>query len=215
MLSVLEVHEEEAYRVSFPIGGPRASFSPDSRHIVTASLNGTVRVWDAETFRVLHVLRVKRARVNSAVFSHDGRSIVTANDDFTVRVWDVESERALRLLEGHKTWIFSAVFSPDDKRIVTACDDSTARVWDAGSGRALHVLAGHEGDVNSAAFSPDGCRMVTASDDGTARVWRRIHPEWWWGVFWLPQCWFTVLFAVGFAWSIRRDYKRLMRVQPS
>ena len=84
-------------------------------------------------------------------------------------------------------------------------------MWDTKTGQELHVLRGHESIVNSAAFSPDGYRIVTASADYMARVWRRVRPEWWYGVFWLPQFWFAALFAVGFAWSLLRDYKKLMR----
>ena len=56
---------------------------------------------------------------------------------------------------------------------------------------------------------------ILASADKTAHLWRRDRPGGWWGVFWLPQFWFTVLFAIGFVWSLRRDYKKPMWAQPS
>ena len=78
------------------------------------------------------------------------------------------------------------------------------------SGRVRNVLEGVPSNMLWAVFSPDGHRIVTAGLSNATRVWRRVRPEWWWGVFWLPQFWFTVLFATGFIWSLRRDYKRLM-----
>ena len=120
-------------------------------------------------------------------------------------------------LKGHEGGINPAAFSPDGRRIVTAsygddhmADDHTARVWDSQTGRELCVMKSHQKSVWSAAFSPDGRHIVTASDDKTARVWRRVRPEWWWGVFWLPQFWAVVLLAPAFIWSLWRDYKRLM-----
>ena len=168
-------------------------------------------MWDGKDGRELHVLRGHEYGIRSAVFSPDGRRIVTASKDNTVRVWDGETGHELHVLRGHEDTVWSAAFSPNGRRIVTVSDDGTARVWDVETGRALCVLKGHQNKIWSFAFSPDGRRIVTASLDKTARVWRRVRPEWWWGVFWLPQFWFTVLFAAGFVWSLRRDYKRLMR----
>jgi WD40 repeat protein len=79
-----------------------ASFSPDGARIVTASVDGTARVWDAasgkELARLAHESDVRSAfgvrivahegSVRSAVFSSDGARIVTTSDDNTARVWD-------------------------------------------------------------------------------------------------------------------------------
>ena len=122
-----------------------------------------------------------------------------------------QEERVLRV---HGVKVDSAAFSPDGRRIVTGHSRGT-RVWNAETGRELYRSYGHRGPVYPASFSPTGRRIISASSDNTARVWQRVRPEWWWGVFWLPQFWFTVLFAVGFVWSLRRDYQQLMRVQPA
>jgi hypothetical protein len=101
-----------------------------------------------------------------------------------------------------------AHFSPDGGRILTASHDHTARVWDARTGAELARLA-HPDEVYSAAFSPDGERIATGGFDKEARLWRRRRPEWWWGVAWLPEFWLTLVFAVGLAWSIGRDWRTL------
>ena len=157
-----------------------------------------------------------------ASFSPDGRRILTASwlthlqgEDRTPRLLDSETGRELLVLRGHKGSVWSAAFSPDGRHIVTASRDGTARVWDVETGRELLALIGHEWEVFAATFSPDGRRIVTLSNDFTARVWRRVRPEWWWGIFWLPQFWAAVLLAAAFAWSLRRDYIKLMRQQPS
>ena len=67
------------------------------------------------------------------------------------------------------------------------------------------MLKGHSDDVASAAYSPDGQRIVTASWDKTARIWERHHPEYWWGLAWLPEFWLTLALGVGLVWSIRRE----------
>ncbi|HLJ38658.1 MAG TPA: hypothetical protein VKT54_09655, partial [Steroidobacteraceae bacterium] len=99
--------------------------------VVTASHDGTARIWDAATGRELAVLTGHTAAVDSARFSRDGRRIVTASHDGTARVWDAMSAQELMVLSGHAGAVLSATFSPDGARIVTASDDKTIRVWDA------------------------------------------------------------------------------------
>ena len=64
-----------------------AAFSPDSKLIVTASGDGSARVWEARSGLQLAELREHKGDVNSAEFSPNGKFIVTAGVDHTARVW--------------------------------------------------------------------------------------------------------------------------------
>ncbi|MBP0006772.1 MAG: hypothetical protein J7642_24165, partial [Cyanobacteria bacterium SBC] len=145
-----------------------AQFSPDGERLVTASYDGTARLWDSQG-NELAVLEGHQSGVSSAQFSPDGERLVTASDDGTARLWDSQGNE-LAVLGGHQDWVRSAQFSPDGERLVTASDDGTARLWDS-QGNELAVLEGHQSGVSSAQFSPDGERLVTASGDDTARLW--------------------------------------------
>ena len=143
-------------------------FSPDGQRIVTASADGTARVWDLVGNQLL-VLSKHESGFGSAAFNPDGEKIVTASYDGKAWVWDLEGNELANLhtpVPGF--WI--ATFSPDGKQILTASYDGTARVWDL-AGNQLFVLRGHEDRVWSATYSPDGEKIVTASTDGTARLW--------------------------------------------
>jgi WD40 repeat protein len=148
-----------------------AAFSPDGKRVVTASGDGTARVWDAATGARLAELVGHAGAVASAAFSPDGKQIVTASSDRTARVWDAATGAGLAEFRGHTDLLRIATFSPDGTRIVTASDDKTARVWDAATGASVAELAGHADSVRFATFSPDGTRIVTTSLDQTARIW--------------------------------------------
>ena len=154
-------------------GGPVyvGAFSPDGKHIVTASVDHTARVWDAATGHLRATFTGHAGPVNDAAFSPDGNRIVTASDDGTARVWDAATGHPLATLAGPTIEVRKAAFSPDGKRILTTGTDNSARVWAAETGLLRATLSGHSRVVYVAAFSPDGTRIVTASDDGTARVW--------------------------------------------
>ncbi len=145
-----------------------ASFSPDGQHIVTASEDGTARLWDLSGEQLAE-LNGHKSIVNSASFSPDGQRLVTTSSDNTARLWDL-SGKLLAVLKGHQNFVNSASFSPNGHYLVTASDDKTARLWDLSS-EQLAEFKGHESIVNSASFSSDGHYVITTSSDNTARLW--------------------------------------------
>ena len=134
-------------------------------------MDGTARVWNAQTGQPLAEPMKHGDYVASAEFSPDGTRIVTASADGTARVWDAQTGLPLTEPMPHAELVHTAQFSPDGKRIGTASADTTARIWDAQTGQPLIAPLQHDDGVNSAQFSPDGRQILTASWDKTARVW--------------------------------------------
>jgi tetratricopeptide (TPR) repeat protein len=71
------------------------AYSPDGRRLATASVDQTVRLWDAATGQELLALKGHTDRVNAVAFSPDGRRLASAaggepSRDRTVRVWETE-----------------------------------------------------------------------------------------------------------------------------
>ena len=61
-------------------------FSPNGRLVLTASSDGTARLWDAVTARQLAVLVAADHQIYGAVFSRDGRQIAIAPQQEPVSV---------------------------------------------------------------------------------------------------------------------------------
>lgn len=82
---VLEGHANGVYS---------AVFSADGQRVVTASEDGTARVWD-QAGRELQVLEGHTGPVRSARFSEDGKWVVTNSEDGTARIWPVDFDYLL------------------------------------------------------------------------------------------------------------------------
>jgi WD40 repeat protein/TPR repeat protein len=157
----------------------RVTYSPDGSRILTASLDGTARIWDARTGNQLQVLPVHphvpntpgyADIVKTAVYSPDGQQIMTAAADNTTRVWNARTGAQVMVLAGHHEDLQSAAYSLDGTRIVTAARTG-CEIWGAQTRARLADFAGADEDSQTAVFSPDGTRVVSAGRDGTARVW--------------------------------------------
>jgi hypothetical protein len=106
-----------------------AAWSSDDTRIVTASRDGSVRVWDAATGVELFSLYGHTDRVWHAAWSSDDTRIVTASDDGSAKVWDAATGAELFTLSGHTAGVVYAAWSSDDTRIVTASSDGSARIF--------------------------------------------------------------------------------------
>ena len=130
------------------------AFSPDGKRLATGGMDGTAKVWDAQTGEKLLTLEGRPDYVTGVAFSPNGRRIATASGN-TARLWAAETGKELLTLRGHRGVLESVAFSPDGNRLATASDDQTVKLWDVETGKEIMTLGGHLGAVLGVAFSPD------------------------------------------------------------
>ena len=63
-------------------------WSPDGARLVSGGSDRTVRVWEADSGRLLHTLTGHTRRVSAVGWSPDGSRLVSGGSDRTVRVWE-------------------------------------------------------------------------------------------------------------------------------
>jgi WD40 repeat protein len=152
-------------------GVRHAAWNSDDTRILTASWDGTTKVWNAQTGVEFFTLSGHTGGVYHAAWNSDDTRIVTASEDGTAKVWDAQTGVEILTLSGHTDQVRQAAWNSDDTRIVTASEDGTAKVWDAQTGVEILTLSGHTDQVRQAAWNSVGTRIATYSADGTAKVW--------------------------------------------
>jgi WD40 repeat protein/serine/threonine protein kinase len=138
--------------------------SPDGRHVVSASWDNKIKVWDVlKSTELLTISREHGNAVTCIALSPDGRRVAAGDNAGQMDVWDVASGKKLMVLKGHNSWVSSLAFGPDGSRIVSGSWDTTTKMWDAVVGTRLTTLMSYTGGISSIAFSPDGKRIASAA----------------------------------------------------
>src|ERR1700733_788215 len=121
----------------------RVTFSPDGTRIVTLTIDGTIRVWDAtsgtELIPPLRIACVKYCESGHRnddgtlciAISRDGRQIASGSAFGIVALWNIDSDlEATPLIIDHEGCVSLVAFSPDGTRIMSHCpDEQTIHIW--------------------------------------------------------------------------------------
>ncbi|KEP49861.1 vegetative incompatibility protein HET-E-1 [Rhizoctonia solani 123E] len=132
------------------------SFSMDGSRAVSASKDGTVRIWDAYSGKLI---------VNP--IKYDTSHIIALGSP-----GDVPDPVPVPFISIATHCIQSIVWSPDGTRIAGCFAlTSTIYLWDANTGMLLHVLQDPLKTVRMLAMSPDGTLLASASGS-SVQLWR-------------------------------------------
>lgn len=140
----------------------------DTNRLLSADVNGAIRVWDAPRVRFRQLFRGTQA-IFHAVFSPDGEYLVADGADGIVRMFDLTTDH-LTELEGHTDAVLMTFVAPDSDGFVTLSYDGSARRWLRRDPSQSQVMSGHRGAVQDLCYL-DSNTPVTSGTDGRLLAW--------------------------------------------
>ncbi len=129
-------------------------FTPDGRHVVSGSLDGTIRFWDVRAAKQIQIIGGLHP-VTSLAISSDGKTLACGMAAGAVRVWMLEHGESLTYR---------------DMRVLSQAERSD---------RAKHPdPVSRNGGVLSLAFSPDDSQLAAGGNYSEhSRIWKLSAPD--------------------------------------
>jgi WD40 repeat protein/tRNA A-37 threonylcarbamoyl transferase component Bud32 len=130
----------------------------NGNQLFTGSRDGTIKIWDAETAKEIHVLGGHVMGVTRLVASPDDTRLFSGSDDGTVKIWNLETGKLSQTLGGKEGPISRLVLSPGRKRLHAWTDWGGQRVWDSNTGKDIEPIPA---ELETTARVTDGKRVFS------------------------------------------------------
>lgn len=138
------------------------AFSPDGKRVVTASVDKTVKVWDATMGKEIVTLEGHSKSVESVCFSPNGKRIISTSREVPAKIWDAKTGQEVLTIHEAAGPI---AFSSGGNRIVSG---RPITIWNAETGKKILSI---KEKALSIALSPDDKWIVSGSTDPRLKIW--------------------------------------------
>jgi len=144
---------------------------PGDHKAVSASDDGTIKVWDLSTGIEERTSDDAFSRIQSVTpFAEGGRAISSTDEDYLV-VWDIDKGRRLHKMRGGHSQAFQVSVHPDGRRAISASGANYVLVWDLETGVHVGSLSDRADSFYTAAFLSGGRLVLSGSAFGNLTVW--------------------------------------------
>jgi WD40 repeat protein len=166
----------------------RASASRDGRIVLTASRQGTLKIWQVSprSSQLVGTIALPRnsgfSFLKDAVIAPDGNTVVAIREydgaPLVARWRDsgtpepvLPLSRPTRSADGLSYYFSSLAVSPDGREVAAGSLSNEVVVWDLATGKVIRTLPRLGTAVTAVAYVGTAGQLAVASTDGVVRIW--------------------------------------------
>ncbi len=64
---------------------------PNTQYIISGSEDKTIKIWNYETYKLVHTLEVQSNAVEKIINIHDTKLIISYSGDECLKIWNIET----------------------------------------------------------------------------------------------------------------------------
>lgn len=126
------------------------AYSPDNKYLVSGGLNSAIKIWDADTFKVL--IEEQYSNIKSPLAYSPDNKYLALNTRTGIRILDnTKSISSIKDLEGavcktlngsdrRFSMLTSLTFSPDNKYLASVSENGKLKIWDTSTFKELKAV---------------------------------------------------------------------------
>src|SRR6476660_1284741 len=147
---------------------------PGGKTLAAAYKNGTIRLWDTASHRLVSTATWGGA-ADALAFADSGKTLKVAGPT-AVGTWNTVGRATITRqplagvtgINGGR----SAALSTDGRKLATGSGEGNVRLWDVATQQEIGApMSSGLASVGAVAFSPDGATVAAGSSDGTVQLW--------------------------------------------
>jgi guanine nucleotide-binding protein subunit beta-2-like 1 protein len=151
--------------------------SQDSRFCLSASWDGTIRLWNLKKGETRYTLIDHKKDVLTVAFSPDNRQICSGSMDKSVKIWNIQGVCRYTIEQNqHTDWVSCVRYFHDKTLplVVTASWDKTIKVWDNQAMTLKYTFVGHKAQVNTLDLAANTNIIASGGRDGKVNIWNLV-----------------------------------------
>ncbi|KAK6352265.1 hypothetical protein TWF730_009096 [Orbilia blumenaviensis] len=154
-------------------------FTPNGQLLAVSLLDNTVKVFFADSLKLLHNLYGHKLPVLSMDISSDSKLIATSSADKNVRLWGLDFGDCHKSFFAHTDSVMAVGFEKNSHNFFSASKDRMLKYWDGDKFENIMKMEGHFGEVWALAVSKGRGEqiVVSAGHDRSIRIWEETDDQ--------------------------------------
>lgn len=120
----------------------QVKFSPkDPNMFATASLDGTVKLWNIGASNSNMTLKDHASGVNTIDFHKTANLLISGSDDHTIKLWDYQERKCMFTFNEHTESVTTIRFHPELPYFFSASEDGQVILWNTNTYKSSQTLS--------------------------------------------------------------------------
>ncbi|KAI8994470.1 WD40-repeat-containing domain protein [Pilobolus umbonatus] len=161
------------------------ALSENGSYFYSASKDGSIVKWDANTFKKLHTFPGGRKGVKTfdghtrpilcLAISQDNQYLASGGNDKTINIWSVKEDKHIVKFTQHRDTVSGLAFRLGHNQLYSSSHDRTIKLWNIDARAYIETLFGHQDQITDIDTLVRERCVSTGGRDKTARIWKVVE----------------------------------------